>query len=75
MKPKKSLPEGSTEVTRQGQYILVKHQSKTQTRYGIYRFYISDDGPRYFPRGGGGPDLDKVMLELERITGVKISAD
>ena len=53
----------------------MKHQSKTQTRYGIYRFYISDDGPRYFPRGGGGPDLDKVMLELERITGVKISAD
>jgi len=71
MRPKKTLPEGSEEITRAGQHILIRHTLDGQPHYTIYSFYESDKGTRYIPRGGGGRDLEKVKQQLQRITKVK----
>ena len=71
MRPKKELPKGAEEVTREGEYILVKYMHNGEPYYGVYSFYESEDGRRYFPRGGGGRSLEQATLQLERITGVK----
>jgi hypothetical protein len=71
MHPKKKLPEGSEEMAREGNYILVKYISNKKPFYSIFRFYESSKGTRYFPRGGGGRDFDLVKQELQRITGMK----
>jgi len=71
MRSKRELPRGAEEVAREGEYILVKYMHNGEPYYSIYGFYESGDGARYVPRGGGGRDLDQVMRQLERITGVK----
>jgi hypothetical protein len=71
MRPKTSLPEGSEEITRVGEHMLVKYKLNGQPYYSIYSFYESDKGRRYFPRGGGGTDLEQVKQQLERITKAK----
>jgi len=68
MRPKTRLPEGSEEIARVGEHILVKHSLNGQPYYSIYSFYESKTGTRYFPRGGGGRDLEQVKQQLERIT-------
>jgi len=71
MRPKKELPRGAEEVDREGEYILVKYMHNGEPYYGIYSFYDSENGRRYFPRGGGGSSLEQATQQLERITGVK----
>ncbi|OGD54081.1 hypothetical protein A3K81_06560 [Candidatus Bathyarchaeota archaeon RBG_13_60_20] len=71
MRHKRELPKGAEEVTREGEYILVKYMLNGVPWYSIYGFYESGDGVRYVPRGGGGRDLEQVKRQLERITGVK----
>jgi len=68
MRPKTALPEGSEEIARAGEHILVKYTLNGQPYYAIYSFYESDKGTRYFPRGGGSRDLEQVKQQLERIT-------
>lgn len=75
MHPKKKLPEGSEEMFREGNYILVKYISNKNPFYSIFRFYESSKGTRYIPRGGSGRELDLVKRELERITGVKLPSE
>jgi hypothetical protein len=71
MNPKKKLPDGSEEVTRQGEYLLVKYTLNKKPYYGIYEYFESSKGPRYWPRGASNTDLEVVKRELERITGIK----
>ena len=68
MRAKKELPRGAEEVAHEGEYILVKYMHNGETYYSIYGFYESEKGRRYFPRGGGGRDLEQVKEQLERIT-------
>jgi predicted ATPase len=71
MRPKKDLPRGAEEVAREGEYILVMYMLNGEPYYGVYSFYESENGKRYFPRGGGGRSLEQATQQLERITGVK----
>jgi hypothetical protein len=71
MRPKRELPRGAEEVAREGEFILVRYTLNGGPWYSVYGFYDSGDGTRYVPRGGGGRDLEQVMQQLERITGVK----
>ncbi|MBN2335394.1 hypothetical protein JXL21_07510 [Candidatus Bathyarchaeota archaeon] len=71
MNPKKKLPDGSEEIERKGEYILVKHSLDGQPYYSIFLFYESSKGTLYVPRGGGGRDLDQVKQQLDRITRAK----
>jgi len=71
MRPKTALPEGSEEISRVGEHMLVKYTLNGQPYYSIYSFYESEKGRRYFPRGGGGKDLEQVKQQLERITKAK----
>jgi hypothetical protein len=73
MKPRQKLPEGSEEIIRQGNYLLVKSTLNKKPYYSIYEQFESSKGPRYWSRGAGNIDLEKVIRELERITGVKQS--
>ena len=75
MKPKKKLPENSEEIAEIDKYILVKSTLNKQPYYSIYEFYEGSDGRRYWPRGASNKDLNTVKLELERITGRKISVE
>ena len=75
MKPKKKLPENSEEIAEIDKYILVKSTLNKQPYYSIYEFYEGRDGRRYWPRGASNKDLNTVKLELERITGRKISVE
>jgi hypothetical protein len=70
MRPKKELPKDSEEISRIGEYTLVKYQRNGKPFYSIYRFFESTKGMRYIPRGGGSADLDLVIKQLKRITGV-----
>ncbi len=73
MKPKKKLPEDSSELLEIGRYILVETTLNKKEYYQIYEFYKSKDGRKYWTRGAGNPDLMTVKKELERITGRKIA--
>jgi hypothetical protein len=70
MRPRKELPKGSEEITRIGEYTLIKYQRNGKPFYSIYKFFESTKGMRYYPRGGGSEDLEKVKKQLKRITGV-----
>ena len=70
MKPKKKLPEGSEEITRQGKYLLIKSTLNKKPYYSIYEYFESSKGTRYWSRGAGNSDLEAVKRELERITGI-----
>jgi hypothetical protein len=70
MKPKKKLPEGSEEITRQGKYLLIRSTLNKKPYYSIYEYFESSKGTRYWARGAGNFDLEAVKRELERITGI-----
>jgi len=72
MKPKKKLPDDSSELLEIGRYILVETTLNKKQYYQIYEFYETGDGHRYWARGAGNSDLDTVTAELERITGRKV---
>ena len=46
MRHKRELPKGAEEVTREGEYILVKYMLNGVPWYSIYGFYESGDGDR-----------------------------
>jgi hypothetical protein len=71
MNPKKKLPDGSEEILRQGEYLIIKNTLNKKPYYSIYKFYESSKGTRYWPRGASNSDLTIVKKELERITGRK----
>ena len=71
MNPKKKLPEGSEEIIRQGEYLLIKSTLNKKPYYSIYKYFESSKGPLYWPRGAGNTELKVVKGELERITGIK----
>jgi hypothetical protein len=72
MKPKKKLPEDSEELVEIRNFILVKSSLNKKPYYQIYEFFESKDGRRYWARGAGDSEFEKVKSELERITGRKI---
>lgn len=73
MNPKKNLPEGSVELARQADFLLIQHTLNNAPYYTIFRFFETRKGTRYIARGSSGNDLERVKAELERITGRKLT--
>lgn len=73
MNPKKKLPDGSVELQRQDNYLLIQHTLNKAPYYTIFSFFESTKGTRYTARGASSMDLEKVRSEFERITGKKLA--
>ena len=72
MNPKKKLPDGSVELARQDDYMLIQHTLNKAPYYTIFSFFETSKGTRYIARGASGKDLELVRAEFERITGKKL---
>ena len=73
MNPKKKLPDGSVELVRQDNYMLIEHTLNKAPYYTIFSFFETSKGTRYNARGASGKDLEIVRIEFERITGKKLA--
>ncbi len=73
MNPKKKLPEGSMELARQDDYLLIQHTFDKAPYYTIFSFFETSKGTRYIARGASGKKLELVRAEFERITGKKLA--
>ena len=69
---KKSLPDGSKELARFREYLLIEHTLNKNPYYTIFRQIDTSKGPRYESRGASSMDLDRVKSEFTRITGKKL---
>ena len=72
MNPKKKLPDGSVEIARQDNYMLIEHTLNKAPYYTIFSFFETSKGTRYIARGASGKKLERVRAEFERITGKKL---
>ncbi len=72
MIPKKKLPDGSIELFKRGEFMLIEHTLNKNPYYTIFRFYETSKGTRYIARGASSMDLERVKSEFTRITGKKL---
>ncbi len=73
MNPKKKLPDGSVELARPDNYMLIQHTLNKAPYYTIFSFFETTKGTRYIARGASNKDLELVKTEFERITGKKLA--